>query len=76
MAGPNAALDSTPSSADLELRGATRKIQLRASDQVIPHHRGAAQASRLGSHRAQAPTHLKHPTLQHLLSHYRLLQVL
>ena len=38
VAGPNAALDTTASSADLELREGRRKIQLRASDQVIPHH--------------------------------------
>ena len=38
VAGPNAALDTTPSSADLELREDRRNIQLRASDQVIPHH--------------------------------------
>ena len=47
MVGPNAALDTTASSADLELRGATRKIQLRASDQVIPHHNRSMVANKL-----------------------------
>ena len=44
MAGPNAALDSTPSSADLQLREDRRKPQLRASGQVIPHHDWTRQA--------------------------------
>ena len=44
VAGPNAALDSTPSSADLQLREDRRKLQLRASDQVIPHHDRSRQA--------------------------------
>ena len=44
LAGPSAALDTTPSSADLELREDRRKIQLRASDQVIPHHNQSRQA--------------------------------
>ena len=44
VSGPNAALDTTASSADLELREDRRKFQLRASDQVIPHHSRSRQA--------------------------------
>ena len=51
MVGPNAALDITPSSADLELREDSRKIQLRASGQLIPHHDHTRQAPNLRERR-------------------------
>ena len=44
VAGPNAALDNTPSSADLQLREDRRKLQLKASGQLIPHHDWTRQA--------------------------------
>ena len=44
VAGPNAALDTTASSADLQLREDRRKLQLKASGQLIPHHDWTRQA--------------------------------
>ena len=44
MSGPNAALDTTASSADLELREDRRKIQLKASGQAMAHHDRSRQA--------------------------------
>ena len=52
VAGPNAALDTTASSADLELREDRRETQLKASDQLMPHYDRSRQAPNLCERRS------------------------